>query len=340
MSFDLESFESQFKSLGIKYNNENSENYSDVFIYNNITKGMGTSLGNSIRRTLFSQIEGLAIQSVSINGISHEFSEVPGVVESAQEIIMNLKKVVFSSSMSSDSYKAVFSAKKSGQVFASNISGSNLLVVNPDLYICTLNEGFEVKVDINVKKGKGIVLVKDINEESIIVNDIYCDSFFCPVEHVNFEVENIENNEFEECLKIYIVTNGAISPEKALSLAMKFISNEILKIENSSKEETTVEDVDKKLRVNSKNLMLKVSDIPGITTRILSCIKILNVTYVGELVKFSKEELLQKPNFGESSLNQLVEMLSSINLNLGMDIDFIPPKNLYDNEDNDNGVIV
>lgn len=311
------SLQSRFKSLGVLYQTSNSEDFSKEFNYK-VTKGMGTTLGNSIRRTLFSQIPGYAIRYVSITGLNHEFSTISGVKESAQELIMNLRKIIFKGE--SKSTKAILNITKSGEIFASDIKGMTLSIINEDLYLCTMEESATLRVEIYIEKGVGIILSRDVNANDFEMDAIVCDSFFNPVEKVNFEVSSIENNLTEESLSLTITTNGSVSPDEVMDFAIDIWRHEMAKISEKMIVPVMEDAVQsKQLRILSDTLYYKVSDIQGITTRILNCIKSLNVKYVGELVRYSQKELLEKPNFGENSLNQLVEMLGNMGLTLGMD---------------------
>lgn len=311
------SLQSKLESLFSDSRFNNSEDFYKEFSYK-VTKGMGVTIGNSLRRTLFSQIHGNAIRYVLINGLNHEFSAIPGVKESAQELIMNLRKIVFKGEAAFA--RATLNVSRGGEIFASDVRCMSYSIVNEKLYLCTLEEGASLKLEFHIERGVGIILSRDVSANEFDLEAIICDSFFNPVEKVNFDVSSIENNNKEEVLTLFVYTNGAVSPDEAIDSCIELWRKEMAKI--SEKMITAVQEnaPNKQLRVLSDTLYYKVSEVQGMTTRILNCIKSLNIKYVGELVKFTQKELLEKPNFGENSLHQLVELLGNIGLTLGMDV--------------------
>jgi DNA-directed RNA polymerase subunit alpha len=316
---------SKIKFLGLKEQQLNDENFSAVVEYNNLKSGMGTTIGNALRRVLLGHIPGYSIRSVAIAGIHHEFSAVPGVKEDAQQLIMNLKKVVFKGEISKT--KASISTVKAGIVTAADIVCSNMVIVNPDAYLCTLSEGFNLKLEMNLEKGVGIVLASQVKDYEIEVGSIACDAFFSPIENVNFEVQSIENG--YENLKITIISNGSVKPVEAFKYALGLTIEQFGKQEYYSVEsKSNAANRTKKIDVLNPNLFLKIEDLPEIPTRAVKCLKMLGAVFVGDLVKLSKETLMNEPNFGENSLNKLSEKLATIGLSLGMDLPGWPPENL------------
>lgn len=311
------SLRTSLRSLTSGYQNNFSDEFYKEYAYR-VTKGMGTTLGNSLRRTLFSQIPGNAIRYVVINGLNHEFSSIPGVKESAQELIMNLRKIVFKGE--AEFARATLNVTQGGEVFASDVRCMSYSVVNEDLYLCTLEEAFSLKLEMHVERGVGIILARDVDPSQYSLDSIICDSFFNPIRKVNFEVQQIENNTREESLIFSIHTNGALTPDEAMDLSIDLWRKEMSKISEKMIIALNEDIGYKPTRVLSDTLYYKISSIQGMTTRILNCIKSLNIKYVGELVQFTQKELLEKPNFGENSLNQLVELLGNIGLSLGMDV--------------------
>ncbi|WP_342262141.1 DNA-directed RNA polymerase subunit alpha [Alphaproteobacteria bacterium endosymbiont of Tiliacea citrago] len=296
---------------------QTSDDFYREFKYK-VTKNMGVTLGNSLRRTLFSQIPGNAIRYVLINGLNHEFSAISGVKESAQELIMNLRKIVFKGGATFA--RATLNVSRAGEVFASDVKCMSYSIVNENLYLCTLEEEASLKIELYVERGVGIILSNEVSEHEYDSEAIICDSFFNPILTVNFQITSIENNFKEENLSLFVQTNGAVSPDEAMDQAIDIWRQEMSNI--SERMITAAQDdvPEKQLRILSDTLYYKISEIQGMTTRILNCIKSLNIRYVGELVQFTQKELLEKPNFGENSLNQLVELLGNIGLTLGMDV--------------------
>lgn len=321
---------SKIKSLGLKEQALKDENFTALIEYSNLKPGMGTTIGNALRRVLLGHVPGYAIRCVNIAGIQHEFSAIAGVKEDAQQVIMNLKKVVFKGEISKA--KVSIATVKSGIVTAADIQCSNVQVVNPDVYICSLSEGFQLKLEITIEKGVGVSLATQMKDYEIEIGAIACDAFFNPIESVNFEIQPLEGG--NENLQLHIVTNGSIKPIDAFKYALNLVIEQFSKqdlCEIDSKICKTAKT--KKVDVLNPNLFLKIEDLPEIPTRAVKCLKMLGAVFVGDLVRLSKETLMNEPNFGENSLNKLSEKLATIGLSLGMDIPGWPPENLESKSD-------
>jgi len=315
----------KIRSLGFKEQVLNDENFSAIVEYSNLKPGMGTTVGNAIRRVLLGHVPGYAIRCVNIAGIQHEFSSIAGVKEDAQQLIMNLKKVVFKGEISKA--KIVISTVKSGVVTAADIQCTNVQVVNQDVYICSLSEGFSLKLEATIEKGVGVSLANQVKDYEIEVGAIACDAFFCPVESVNFEVQPLEGG--NENLHIHILTNGSIKPLDAFKFALTLVIEQLTKQDLFEIDPKLCSvNKTKKADVLNPNLFLRIEDLPEIPTRAVKCLKMLGAVFVGDLVRLSRETLMNEPNFGENSLNKLSEKLATIGLSLGMDIPGWPPEDL------------
>lgn len=320
----MTSYLSKIKSLGLKEKNLASENFSSIIEYASLKRGMGLTIGNALRRVLLSSVPGYAMRSVTISGVQHEFSSIPGVKEDTQQLIMNLKKIVFKGEISKT--KATINIMGPCTVTGANVACSNIEVVNQDLYICSLDQGFNLKLEMNIEKGIGIKMVNDNKSYEVEVGSIACDSFFSPIENVNFEVAEHENE--GETLKLHIVTNGSITPEAAFQIALNLIMEQFGKRVFIDENAPILPVTTKRMDILSPNLFLKIEELPDISTRTLRCLKMLGIVYVGDLVKLSKAALMREPNFGENSLNKLLEKLSVMGLTLDMNIPGWPPENL------------
>lgn len=324
----MSNYLSKIKYFGLEEQHLVDENFSAVIEYSNIKLGMGNTIGNSLRRVLLSSVPGYAIKNVTIAGIQHEFTAIPGVKEDAQRLIMNLKKVIFKGDISKSKATILFSGP--GEVRASDISCSNISVVNPDLYICSIDKGFNLKAELFVEKGCGVKLTSTSKDYEIEIGSILCDAFFSPIVSVNFEViENESSN--SESLHIHIVTNGSIAPKDAFKYALELFMDQLSKNAYAEKEKDEISLEEKKeasVQTLSPNLFLRIDDLPDLPTRTLRCLKMLGVVYVGDVVKLTRERLMNEPNFGENSLNKLIEKLEAMELSLGMNIVGWPPENL------------
>lgn len=320
---------SKIKSLGLQEQNLADENFSAVITYENLKRSMGVTIGNALRRVLLSSVPGYAIRSVTIVGAQHEFTSIPGLKEDAQQLLMNLKKLIFKGDISKT--KASLNLVGPCNITGADVTCSNIHVVNPDLYLGSLDKGFNLKLEMNIEKGIGIKLANQVKDYEVDLGSIVCDSFFSPIVNVNFEVQEHETDPYED-LKLHIVTNGSITPKDAFEYALGLLMEQLGKngkgaaIESDEQPSNSVNL--KRVDILSPNLFLRVEDLPDISTRTLRCLKLLGIVYVGDLVKISKETLMNEPNFGENSLNKLLEKLSSMGLGLGMDLPNWPPENL------------
>ena len=318
---------SKIKSLGLREQNLADENFSAIIEYTNLKRGMGTTVGNALRRVLLGAVPGYAIRCVTISGVQHEFSSIPGVKEDAQQSIMNLKKIIFKGEISKT--KATLNIVGPCTVTGADIACSNVQVVNPDAYICSLDKGFNLKLEMNVEKSTGIKLASNTKDYEIELGAIACDAFFCPVESVNFEVHEHETGGCED-LRLHVVTNGSITPNEAFQYSLNLLMEQFSKhagFDETARPAATAVGA-KRMDVLSPNLFLKIEDLPDISTRTLRCLKMLGIVYVGDLVKVSKDTLMKEPNFGENSLNKLLEKLATMGLTLDMNIPGWPPENL------------
>lgn len=320
------SINSEFKILGESYKNSLSSDFSKNFSYR-VKKGMGITIGNSLRRTLLGQIPGYAIRYFEINNINHEFTSVSGMKESFQTLIMNLRKIIFKSlSNEKRSGKASLTIKNiEGEIFASSIQSAEFEIINPDIYLCSLNKDSDLKVDMYIEKGVGYILASNVSSFEYGSEAIICDSFFSPIEEVNFSTDSIENNNMEEELFISIKTNGSITPDNAMDQTIIIWRDELAKISCKMIEVSINDEISShsysQVKVHNAYLDARIKNIPDMTSRIISCLDTFNIEYVGQLVTMTEDDLLQQPNFGQGSLKQLSQILNNIGLSLGMKLD-------------------
>ncbi|MFA5088384.1 MAG: DNA-directed RNA polymerase subunit alpha [Candidatus Omnitrophota bacterium] len=295
------------------------------FIAEPFERGYGVTLGNSIRRILLSSIEGSAITSVKIEGVQHEFSAIPGVLESVTEIILNIKGLVLKSH--SKVAKTVFiKADKKGEVRAKDIiCDETIEIVNPEHHICTLTTDAHFKAELEVARGRGYIPAELNKKEGTAIDTIAVDSIFTPITKVNYSVENTrvgQRTDYDKLI-LEIWTNGAINPKEALLYATNilqrhldvFVSYGQLPEEQEEEEEVSAEE-----QALYEKLRLPISELE-LSVRSANCLKEANIKTIAELVKKTESELLGFRNFGKKSLTEIVDLLKIMGLQLGIKVD-------------------
>lgn len=302
-----------------------SENRA-TFCVRPLERGFGMTLGNSLRRVLLSSLQGMSIVGVRIEGIEHEYSTVPGVVEDVLNIILNLKSIALCSTIA-ERQKLLLEIEGPCVVTAGMIQvPDGVTIVNPELEICNVEKGGKLSLKMVAVGGKGYSSAER-NKASGVLPEAYIaiDSIYSPVKRVSYRIENSRvgaETEFDK-LFITIETNGAISPDLALTLGAKIIQDQmqvfIKLVEDVA--ETTQEEA--KLPFDPK-LLIKVNDLE-LSVRSQNCLKNENVMYLGDLVVKTELQMLQTPNFGKKSLGEIKELLEKMGLRLGMDVAAWPP---------------
>ncbi len=300
--------------------------YSDTygkFIAEPFEKGYGVTLGNSLRRILLSSIEGSAVTSVRIEGVRHEFSTIPGVLEAVTEIILNIKKLVIRSHSKVPKIIHI-RAEKKGEVKAGDIvCDESMEILNPDLHIATLTRDARFFVEMEVSRGRGYVTSEQNKKEG--VDTIAIDSIFTPINKVNFRVENTrvgQRTDYDR-LVTEIWTNGSINPKEALLYGANilqrhldvFVSYGQLPEEEEEDEEISVEE-----QAMYEKLRLPISELE-LSVRSANCLKDANIKTISELVRKTESELLTFRNFGKKSLSEINDLLKAMGLSLGMKVD-------------------
>jgi DNA-directed RNA polymerase subunit alpha len=286
-------------------------------------RGFGTTIGNALRRVLLSSIEGAAITAVKIEGVLHEFQSIPGVVEDATDIILNLKQIPFK--LNGDAPKAIYlRADQPGVVTSSMIEAdADVEVLDKDVYIATVSEGGKLDMEMRLKKGRGYVSADKNFDEDLGLGFIPIDSVHSPVRKVNYSVEAARLGQITDYdkLSIEIWTNGSVNPQDALGLAAKLLKDHMNIFINFEEEvEATLSSEERKPEIRNENLNRSVEELE-LSVRSYNCLKNANIQTIGELVQKSEAEMLKTKNFGRKSLNEIKEILSSMGLSLGMKID-------------------
>jgi len=283
-------------------------------------RGFGTTIGNSLRRVLLSSIEGAAITAVRIEGVEHEFSPIPGVVEDATDIILNLKQVPFK--IMSEGVKTVrVVANQAGEVFSGQIeTDADVEVLDRNLHIATVSEGGKLNIEMRLKTGRGYVSADKNFDEDLAIGYIPIDSVHSPVRKVNFTVEAARLGQMTDYdkLTIEVWTNGAISPQDSIGYAAKLLKDHMTIFINFEElPEATEEPSDRGLDRVSDQLNRSVEELE-LSVRSYNCLKNANIQTIGELVQKTEAEMLRTKNFGRKSLNEIKEILGSMGLALGM----------------------
>jgi DNA-directed RNA polymerase subunit alpha len=296
-----------------------------------LERGFGTTLGNALRRVLLSSLQGAAVTSVQIDGVLHEFSSIVGVREDVTDIILNIKEIAFA--MHAEGPKRLSLRKEGpGVVRAGDIQQTaDIVVLNPEHVICTLDQGAEVRMEFTVHNGKGYVAADRNRAEDAPIGLIPVDSVYSPVRKVSYRVDNTREGQILDYdkLTMTVETNGAVSPEDAVAYAARILQDQMTVFINFSEPVLHVaEETRSELPFNAA--LLKKVDELELSVRSANCLKNDNIVYIGDLIQKTEAEMLRTPNFGRKSLNEIKEVLSGMGLHLGMDVEDWPPENIED----------
>ena len=306
-----------------------ADNFFGKFEFRPLEPGYGVTVGNALRRILLSSLEGFAITSIRIDGVKHEFSTIPGVIEDVTNVILNLKKVRFKQVVEEIENEKVTITVSGTEVFKAGDIGKSLTgfeVLNPDLVICHLDSSASFQIDITINKGRGYVPADENRNPADDVNVIPIDSIYTPIRNVKYAVENfrVEQKTDYEKLILEITTDGSIHPKEALKEAAKILiyhfmlfSDEKITLETNDADGN--EEFDEEVLHMRQLLKTKLVDM-DLSVRALNSLKSADVETLGELVVFNKTDLLKFRNFGKKSLTELDELLANLNLSFGMDI--------------------
>ncbi|MBI1766636.1 MAG: DNA-directed RNA polymerase subunit alpha [Acidobacteria bacterium] len=289
-------------------------------------RGFGTTIGNSLRRALLSSIEGAAITAVRIEGVLHEFSSIPGVVEDATDIILNLKRVPFQ--LHTGEVKTLrISRTEPGIVKSVDIeTDEDVDVLDDDIHLATVSEGGSLNIELRLKKGRGYVSADRNFDDDLPVGYIPVDSVHSPITKVNFHVEAArlgQDTDYDKLL-MEVWTNGSVTPEHAIGLAAKLIKDHMQIFINFEEEveqqpEPTLL-ASKPAQTSNENLDRSVDELE-LSVRSYNCLKNSDIRTIRDLVLKSEAEMLKTKNFGRKSLNEIKDILNSMGLGLGMRFD-------------------
>jgi len=290
------------------------------FIAEPFERGYGMTIGNSLRRVLLSSIEGAAATSIKIDGVLHEFSAIPGVLEDVTQIVLNVKQLVLRAHSRQPKTISIEKEKKGAVTGADLVVDETIEVVNPDLHLCTLTKVGKFRMELEVSRGRGYVPAERHKKEGQLIGMIPVDALFSPVQRVNFSVEDTRVGQVTDYdrLMLEIWTNGSMSPKDALLYGSHilqrhldlFVNYGTLPEEPEDEQPTAVdEELQEKLRTPISELELSV--------RSANCLREAKIRTIGELVEKSPQELLKYRNFGKKSLAEIDELLKGMGLSLG-----------------------
>jgi len=297
--------------------------YSDTygkFIAEPFERGYGMTIGNSMRRVLLSGIEGAAITSIKIDGVLHEFSTIPDVMEDVSEIVLNVKKIILRSRTKNP--KTLFiNVDKKGDVNASDITVDETIeVLNPDLRIATLTKKMKFSMEMEVGRGRGYVPSERNKKEGQPIGVVAVDSIFTPVTKVNFKVENTRIGQITDYdrLILEIWTNGSVNPKDALLYASHILEGHLDPFVNYGKlpEEEKEQGESPEEKELLEKLKVPVTELE-LSVRSANCLKEAKIKTIGDLVRKSEMEMLKYRNFGKKSLSEINKILTEMGLSLG-----------------------
>jgi DNA-directed RNA polymerase subunit alpha len=286
-------------------------------------RGFGTTIGNALRRVLLSSIEGAAVTAVRMEGVLHEFSSIPGVVEDATDIILNLKQIPIN--LHGEGTATMYlNADSAGQYDSGRIEhGPEIEILDRNVHIATVSEGGSLSLEMRVKNGRGYVSADRNFDEDLGIGFIPVDSVHSPVKKVNHFVEAARLGQVTDYdkLTVELWTNGSISPQDALGLAAKLVKDHMqIFIQFEEKDEPEEEVAEVQADSVGEHLNKSVDELE-LSVRSYNCLKNASIRTIGELVQRSEAEMLKTKNFGRKSLNEIKEILASMNLGLGMKLD-------------------
>jgi DNA-directed RNA polymerase subunit alpha len=293
-------------------------------------RGFATTVGNTLRRVLLSSIEGAAVSAVRVEGVLHEFSPIPGVMEDTTDLILNLKRVPLKMHVEHPK-TLMLRTSEPGEVRGQHITPDpDIEVLDPDAYVATLGSGSTLAVEMRVKQGRGYVSADKNFDEDLSIGWIPLDSVHSPVKKVNYFVDQArvgQATDYEK-LTVEVWTNGAVSPRDAVGLAAKLMKDHLQIFINIEEEEEESESPAIEVSGEEKSVLWeklgKSVDEMELSVRSYNCLKNANIRTIGELVQKTEPEMLKTKNFGRKSLNEIKEILGGMGLSLGMKLDDWP----------------
>jgi DNA-directed RNA polymerase subunit alpha len=310
---------------------ESDEQASDTywkFSCEPLERGFGVTLGNALRRVLLSSLQGAAITAIRINGVLHEFSTIPGVMEDVSDIILNLKEVRLR--MQREGPKTLRVHKKGeGVLMAGDLSmeDASIEIINPDRKIATLSAEAEMEMELTVSTGKGYVPAEKNKTEDMPIGTIPIDAIFSPVRQINYTVTPARvgrETDFDR-LNLEIWTDGTVAPTDAVAFGAKILKEQLSIFINFEEPVEVSQALPEEPRPLNADLFKSVDELE-LSVRSANCLQNANIRYIGELVQRTEAEMLKTKNFGRKSLNEIKDVLASMGLELGMTLEGFPDR--------------
>ena len=293
------------------------DNSYGKFVIEPLERGFGNTLGNALRRVLLSSLPGVAVTSIKIEGIQHEFSTVPGVTEDVSEIILNLKTL--SAKLYSDQAKTVMlDVKGPAEVTAKDIAADDELeFIDPDLHIATLNEDAHLQMTLTIDKGRGFVSADKNKYPNMPIGLIPIDSIFTPIKKVNYTVTDTRVGQITDYdkLTLEVWTDGSVQPDEAISLAAKILTEHLSLFVSLTDQVTTISFTDQESNDKDKVLEMTIEEL-DLSVRAYNCLKRAGINTVAELVQRNQEDMMKVRNLGRKSLEEVEQKLEALNLSL------------------------
>lgn len=302
----------------IEYVERSPDQRYGKFVIEPLERGYGTTLGNSLRRVLLSSLSGAAPTQIKIDGVLHEFSTIPGVVEDTTELILNLKGLEVK--LYSNEPKIIrIEADREGEVKAKDIiADAEVEILNPDLHIATLEKGGRLAMEITLEQGRGYVPAEKNKKNGDPIGVIPVDSFFSPVRKVNYDVENTRVGHVTnyDKLTLEVWTNGSISPDEAVSASAKILMEYLrLFADLSDQVSSQIAMVDKEEDKKTRTLDMPIEEL-DLSVRSYNCLKRAGINTVAELTQRTEEDMMKVRNLGRKSLEEVVNKLAALGLSL------------------------
>lgn len=286
-----------------------------------LERGYGTTLGNSLRRILLSSLPGAAVTSIQVDGVLHEFATVKGVVEDIPTIILHLKRLALKLHTQEDKVIELNVTGPKTVTAADIIHDNEVQILNPDLYICTLAEGAQLDMQLNVSNGRGYVRSEHNKREDMPIGVLPIDSIYTPIHKVNYQVENTrigQKNVYDK-LTLDIWTDGSISPEKSLSLAAKILTEHLNVFVDLSDEARQAEIMVEKEEAEKEKMLVMTIEELDLSVRSYNCLKRAGINTIQELTNKTESEMMKVRNLGRKSLEEVKNKLDNLELSLRED---------------------
>ena len=294
------------------------------FVVEALERGWGITVGNALRRTLLSSLQGAAIVSVKIAGVEKEFSSIPGVKEDVTDIILNLKSIRVK--LLSDHDETLrLDMSGDGEITAANIEENpNVVILTPDVHIATLSGNASLSMELKVSSGRGYVVADELKNPDAPIGEIAMDANFNPVLKVAMHVSDTRVGQKTDYnrLELEITTDGSIDPEDALAYAAKLLVDHLEAFINFEADLASPEEMveDEERQRIAGRLRMRVDELE-LSVRSSNCLRMANIHTIAELVRNKEQDMLKYKNFGRKSLVELNDVLTSMGLSFGMNVD-------------------